>query len=387
MVTNPDGQYGTLVDGFTVLPHAPTVLDIIPNSSENSGVVNVTLLGINFAPKATVRLEMTGQTPINATNVNVNSATNITCSFDLASVSTGNWTLSVTNPGNQNSLLSGNNIFQFIVLLAKGNPQPNPPPAPASSYVGSVGVSSSYSAAQYNPAPVSKATSAAVPAGTVTLSADSNGLVMQDTSLQSVDTLALVSIPRGIAARDAKGSTLTSVIIAPLAQADVPADTPESPYSFTGQAYDLGPDDATFSPEITLTFTPREVKAGQAYTIRMRDHATSSWVDLATTYDPESGKVSAKVTHFCCFALFTQPVIPQETAGAAFIPTVQPTRAVTPPPPTAISIFSGVILFAVNRAMQYPLLVAGIVILVAGIAWFGRRKLRGRRKIPRERVP
>ena len=85
----------------------PTVTSITPNNGENTGVVSITdLAGSNFQPGATVKLSMTGQADIDASNVVVDSA-QITCDFDLSGAATGAWDVVVTNPDTQTGTLSG----------------------------------------------------------------------------------------------------------------------------------------------------------------------------------------------------------------------------------------------------------------------------------------
>ena len=376
-VTNADTQSGTFVDGFTVYPRYPTVTNVIPNSSENAGLIDVTLTGSLFANGAIVRLEKAGETPVDATNVSVNSETNITCTFDLAAVQDGTWTVDVINPGNQ-----GNNIFQFIVIAAKSIV--NQP----SSSAGSGGVGVSNAPVVWNN-PVPKAASPS-PAELATVTGDlhinAEGVTTHETVIPSKDSLASVTIPQGIVAKDGKGAPLASVSITGLAASDVPADNPGSTFSFAGRAYELGPDGATFSPSFTLSFAVPDAQEAGTYTIRMVDHATGLWTDLPTTYHPETGTVTTEVSHFCCFALFLRAAPAPATAAA----TAAPTTAAAPKaaaPSTAMAIFSGLALWTMDKVIRYPFLVAGAVVIVVAIAWFGRRQILVRRIRRRRQQP
>lgn len=76
VVTNSDGQSGTLSQGFTYVAAsnpAPTVSSITPNSGTSTGGTNVTVIGTGFLAGATLTL---GGTP--ATNVNISGSTSIT---------------------------------------------------------------------------------------------------------------------------------------------------------------------------------------------------------------------------------------------------------------------------------------------------------------------
>ena len=73
VVTNTDGQNGTLTSGYTYTNPAPTVSSITPNSGTANGGTGVTIAGTGFLSGATVKLGGTA-----ATNVTVISGTSIT---------------------------------------------------------------------------------------------------------------------------------------------------------------------------------------------------------------------------------------------------------------------------------------------------------------------
>jgi hypothetical protein len=94
----------------------PTMTGITPDAGFNSEVINISdLAGTGFlAPDYSagpinpiVKLKMAGETDINASNVNVASPTQITCSFDLTGVSAGAWDVYVENPDGQAATLAG----------------------------------------------------------------------------------------------------------------------------------------------------------------------------------------------------------------------------------------------------------------------------------------
>jgi|GEM_PF-546432 len=102
VVTNPDSQAGTLTGGFMVSNAAPTVTAITPDTGSTGATVNVTdLAGTNFYGTPTVALKKGGETDIAATDVNVTSPTQITCTFDLTGAATGQWDVYVENPDAQ----------------------------------------------------------------------------------------------------------------------------------------------------------------------------------------------------------------------------------------------------------------------------------------------
>ncbi|WP_324292166.1 S8 family serine peptidase [uncultured Methanospirillum sp.] len=128
-VQNPDGQTGTLTNGFIVTPYIcktssgrtylkngilyyypecpPFVTAISPNTGVNTGSVSITnLTGANFITSATVNLTRTGQPNITATNVQVVSSSQITCTFPLTGKAAGQWNIVVTNPDGQSGILA-----------------------------------------------------------------------------------------------------------------------------------------------------------------------------------------------------------------------------------------------------------------------------------------
>jgi hypothetical protein len=99
-VTNQDGKTGTLANGFTITSNAPTLSTRNPTSGNRGWLVNIiSLNGTGFQPGATVRLNRTGYTAVDATGVNVASPTVINAgTFNLLGVTAGTWNILVTNP-------------------------------------------------------------------------------------------------------------------------------------------------------------------------------------------------------------------------------------------------------------------------------------------------
>jgi hypothetical protein len=86
---------------------SPTVTGITPSSGFNIGVVSITdLAGGNFQTGATVKLTRSGQSDINATNVVVVNASQITCDLDVTGAATGPWNVVVTNLDAESGTLS-----------------------------------------------------------------------------------------------------------------------------------------------------------------------------------------------------------------------------------------------------------------------------------------
>jgi len=105
VVTNPDGQYALLADGFTITAPAPTVTSITPATGLNSTTISITnLSGTGYLSGAAVKLNRTGYADIAGTGVTVVSPVNITCTFDLTGRTAGPWNVVVTNYDGQSGV-------------------------------------------------------------------------------------------------------------------------------------------------------------------------------------------------------------------------------------------------------------------------------------------
>jgi len=116
VVSNPDGQSGTLTGGFSYSAppaNAPTVTGITPASGSSSGGTAVTIAGTNFVAGAMVSIG-----GVAASNVNVTSGVSI--SAITPAHASGVVTIAVTNPDGQTGALA--NAYTYTtgetVLLA-----------------------------------------------------------------------------------------------------------------------------------------------------------------------------------------------------------------------------------------------------------------------------
>ncbi|MBN3032615.1 MAG: hypothetical protein JW873_00785 [Candidatus Saganbacteria bacterium] len=127
-VTNPDGRSGSLPDAFRVLGPAPVVTAVAPPRGLNNQILDVTIAGDNFAPGAQVKLSLTGQSDIPATNVTVTTDHRISCRFDLNGRPLGIWDVVVTNNDGQSGTLPASfkiespNIEATSPLVSEKNP-------------------------------------------------------------------------------------------------------------------------------------------------------------------------------------------------------------------------------------------------------------------------
>jgi hypothetical protein len=124
VVTNADGQTGTLPGVFRIRTPTPTVTAITPNTQVRGWTVSVTnLAGTNFRPGASVRLVNSSAGPdIIASNVVVVSATRITCTFDLAGAAASSRNVTVANPDSDaGSLVNGFSVTGNAPTLTARN--------------------------------------------------------------------------------------------------------------------------------------------------------------------------------------------------------------------------------------------------------------------------
>jgi hypothetical protein len=111
-LSTPSSTHFIVGEGFlrrTYVSHAilaPIVTGIEPSSWNNTGTVNVTVSGANFATGAAVKLSMVGQLDIAATNVVVATSKRITCTFDINGAALGLWTVTVTNTDTRSGSLA-----------------------------------------------------------------------------------------------------------------------------------------------------------------------------------------------------------------------------------------------------------------------------------------
>jgi hypothetical protein len=99
-----EGQWGKL----SWDRESPTITSIAPATGPNNGVVAVTLNGTSFVNGASVKLRMSGQQDIVATNVLVPDVETITCQFDLTARMPGPWDVVVENPADTTAGVKSN---------------------------------------------------------------------------------------------------------------------------------------------------------------------------------------------------------------------------------------------------------------------------------------
>ncbi len=270
------------------------------------------------------------------------------------------------------SLTGNNNPFQMITLILTEiiSPPANLPSSDSSSaYIpGAV--------ATQNTTPPLTTSSIPPDAGkTAKIYTNAKGVVTQATALQSTDGLATVNIGTGVLATDANGKPLSSITIKAIPSENLPDVSPGTSYSFAGWAYELQPDGATFSPEISISFFVPDVQFGQELVVKMFDHASGTWQDVPGSINPETGIITAHISHFCCFALFAETITPETTPAST---PVSPPPKANAPVPTAMSTFMGMILWVSDIIQKNIVIFVGIIIITIAIFLHGRKRRRDR---------
>ncbi|MDD1665767.1 MAG: PKD domain-containing protein [Methanomicrobiales archaeon] len=185
--------------------------------------------------------------------------------------------------------------------------------------------------------------------------------------ISSEDRGANLLVPAGIEALDAARAPLARVSVIPAPSGGTPAGTGAGPAGFTGIAYDVGPDGATFNPPATLSFTvPEDLWSGRSvYTIRTYDGAAGAWADIPTTADPATRTLTGQVSHLCLFGVFAAP-----EAAATPAPPVEAPAAATPAPAgepvprTPMGTFTGMLAWIYTTATANPV-ATGLLLVTA----------------------
>jgi len=161
------------------------------------------------------------------------------------------------------------------------------------------------------------------------LMTDSNGIMARSVVISAADKVASLFVPSGVKALDANGNPLSEISINPISSSTMPAVPAGAVYNFAGYVYEAKPDGATFDPAITLTLDIPEDAwnaldlNGQKLVVKWYNKQTRQWEDVPTTVSWSRKSVTAKISHFSTYALFTEPVT-----------TTTPTDIETPTQPT-----------------------------------------------------
>jgi hypothetical protein len=237
---------------------------------------------------------------------------------------------------------------EATITLTTVTPTPSPTAAPYHGGGGGGGSSS---------APASYTT-------TGTLLTSSSGTVLKSIIVHADDNVADLRVPIGVTALDADGKPISGITINPLTGDEVPAVPAGAVFEFAGYAYEAGPAGATFNPGITLTMEiPDDVwetldPNNQQFTVKWYNPESGLWEEIQTTISPGTRTVTATITHFSTYALFTEPgttpVTPTETATTA--PTTTATTPAGEPPAEGLpmtTIVFAIVIIAIIAATGY----------------------------------
>lgn len=271
------------------------------------------------------------------------------------------------------SLSGSGNLFQLFTLTVTSHvnpPQEDNLPSTSDSDSNPAGGKGAgkITVPVYTPSPTSTPIPKATedPGTSAKVYTNANGVVTQATRLQSTDGRATVSLDEGVVAKDASGKPLAEITLKSLPSENLPALPSGSAFTFAGMAYEIGPDGATFSPPVSLSFTLPQAQWGQDYTVKFFDQKSGTWQDLPTAFDAATGTVTARFSHLCIFALFAEPRASLVTTPAAtpLLPVPEAPQVKAQPPATAMSIF-------MNMMAQLPDLVMNNAVVLAIVALLG----------------
>ena len=203
------------------------------------------------------------------------------------------------------------------------------------------------------------------------------GITRESVIIKSADWGAGLAIEAGTVVFDSTNQPLTLATARPVTAGSLPTMPDEAGIRFTGMAYDMGPDGATFNPPATVSFTvpDNQWDANARYAIRSYSTTTTSWDDIPTTVDSSTRIVSGKVSHLCLFGLFAfpaaGPATPTPTIRAPVeIPQVQE----KPLPRTPMGTFTGMVgwiygTLTANPQVSFTFFLTGL----AGLYTYTRR--------------
>ena len=99
----PSARAAAVAAGSTY--EAPTLILILPNHVTSGSLIDAVIAGTNFRPGARVTLTQPGAPDLPGLDVVVESASIISCRFDLTGNQVGNWSLVVQNDDGQMAVL------------------------------------------------------------------------------------------------------------------------------------------------------------------------------------------------------------------------------------------------------------------------------------------
>jgi hypothetical protein len=167
---------------------------------------------------------------------------------------------------------------------------------------------------------------------------DSAGKFSTAVTASSSDNDASVTIEAGVTGFKADRTPLTEITVTRIVN-NIPKAS--AGFSFAGSVFDFSPNGASFDKPVTITikYDPSQMPSGFSpakMVIAWYNTANNQWENLATTVDPFTKSVYAKVTHFTNFAVLLQASLSPVTSPASSTspaPTqfISPSGSTTPP--------------------------------------------------------
>ena len=139
---------------------------------------------------------------------------------------------------------------------------------------------------------------------------DEEGVFTEEVIAESEDGNISVTIDEGITGLTEEGEPISEISIVEMEEEDIPPPPAEG--NVIGITYNIGPNGATFSSPITLTFTydPDNLPDGvneEDLVIAIWDEDAGEWVELPSVVNTENNTITATVSHFTAFAVVTLP--------------------------------------------------------------------------------
>ncbi len=221
----------------------------------------------------------------------------------------------------------------------------------------------------------------AVSVGTASLMTNTAGQLLQTVMLDSPSLKARLSVNTGTYVLDSNGNSLGEISMDDLSAANLPAVPSEGTFTFGGYAVQCSPAGATFNPSARLTFSFTEAEwntlMAQAHNtpgqlvVKWFDSAKGSWVNVPTTVNEGARTLTATVSHFSIYAVFT------DTAEPSVVPTPTPVT----PPVTLVStpVVTPDVPVAPEPVSEFPwvYVIIGVVIIIliaAGAYYYTQKK-------------
>jgi hypothetical protein len=197
------------------------------------------------------------------------------------------------------------------------------------------------------------------------------GITRDPVVIKSGDWGAGLAIGAGTEALDSARQPLTLVTATTVPGGSIPPVPAGTGTRFTGVAYDVGPDGATFNPPATISFTVPgdQWNLETRYIIRTYSAQTGSWDDIPTSVDPANRIVSGQVSHLCLFGLFAAPLAsPATAAPVARAPAANANTGEQPKPlpRTPMGTFTGMLEWIYAAASGH--IAVSVTVLLGGLA-------------------